>query len=340
MAELGLGVPTPRKYWVALGLVVGLVVGLAVGYYLNAATLQYAYKLLESAQQPPPDAYVVALSPKGAAFFLTAMGTPITTAQWSGGAARVAGAYRDMYIAYDVDRGRILQIAQDLEVKNVVYIDGLVGVYLDEKGGYVYALSRDKLYKISADTLDVVKSVEVPNGVYIAGINEPSTEVYVLTESSLVKFDGDLNRLGEVAVSGRSLFVGVLYFFVGGDGFVKSFDKSGRQIAEAKLAGGASQLLACRGILLASTDGGVYALSIPDLRIIKKIDARGILYADPTCSMVYAVEDSKATVILIPSLNTHVVNLPEPLDGLIFRTGAGAALGGGAMRKVALACGG
>jgi hypothetical protein len=324
------------KGYVALGVAIGLAIGVAVGYYAHNATLQYAYKLLSEAQPPPPDLYLTAYSP-GKVVLLTSMGTPILEQDFPVNESfKYIGQVKDYIILMTKDYIYVLK-------NNEAYSKLLVGNLTDGLvvNDSVYVASSGGVMKLSVPDLveDAVWKTEGVTGLY--AIPEEGL-LFALTDKALYVLDENLNIVKKYDTGGQRLFVGAYYFFVAKGDAVTSYDRSsGRPIAAATVEGQVHDLRACKGILLVATSAKLYALSVPDLSVIKIINATGSqLISDASCSLVYLVGDKTLYVVLVPSLNIHKAELPVSLDGLEVRAGALGAVATGTKRQIALACGG
>ncbi len=340
MEEITLEEPVKKERrggYILLGVVVGLVIGIAVGYYVNVGTLQYAYKLLLEAQATPPDIYLVAYA-TGKSLTLTPMGT-LLLAQPLGLNDKVnyigdAGGY-SVFIS-----SNYVYVVKGAELYSRMYFEEIrAASVLDSE---VYVGAKDGVYKLGIPELDERASVKI-NDVRDLVVMLDTREVYLLTGDKLYILTEDLKPVRELAEGGDRLFVGAYYFFIARGNRITSYDRStGRQISSTTVGGEVNQLRACRGILLAVTSDKTYALRVPDLALIKIIDAGGLkVRADPSCGLAYIIKDHELYMVLIPSLNIHTIKLDTALDDVVIRSGAaGAAVQLGGKRQIALACGG
>jgi len=327
------------KSWLYLGIAIGLVVGMAIGYYVNVGTLQYAYKLLESAQPPPPDMYLVAFKP-GQISLLTPMGSPIFSQPIVGvnGEVKCVGENGEYTVL--VVNDKMIYVLKSGNIYSALTIDGLVKALAHKDN--IYAITNDRVILLKIPDLTRVKEIPLegrPNDAYL--LPEEPPKLYVLLPNKLVVYDALLNKIEEFDVGGSKIFVGAYYFFVVKDGVLSSFKRSGEHIADANLrVGEVLQLRACRGILLVLTKEGTYAYRVPTLDFVKKLDVTGRrMRADPLCTIVYVLSNSKGWAILMPSLSVKELNLPAPFDDIVVRFGGagGFAVSGG--RQIALSCG-
>ncbi|AET33269.1 hypothetical protein [Pyrobaculum ferrireducens] len=323
--------------YILLGVTIGLAVGVAVGYYVNTATLQYAYKLLSEAQSPPPDVYLVAYKP-GRTALMTAMGTPLYEQPFG----------VDQPLAYVGDSGEFsifyspnyVYVVKGSDVYTKLLVEGIKAASLMD--GNLYVGAGDGVVKLALPDLDEKGRLKMDNVNDLIAMPDEK-EIYVLTKDKLYILDQNLEIIKEFPFGGDKLFVGAYYFFITRGGVVSSYERTtGRQLASYSVVGEVVDLRACRGILLVVTAAKTYALRVPDLSLIKVLDVGGIrLRADSTCSLVYILGDNSISVVLLPSLSIHNVKTNTAFDDLAIRTGAGAvAAQVGGKRQIALACGG
>ncbi|AFA39413.1 hypothetical protein Pogu_1386 [Pyrobaculum oguniense TE7] len=318
-----------------LGIAIGLVIGIAVGYYVNTATLQYAYNLLSSAQPPPPDAYIVGFKP-GQMLLATPMGSPISVAAFDLKEPLEVLDYNTEY--YLVKSGEYLYLYKTTgERVSRIYVEGLLKGYLHGGKAYVISQKGVAVYQLPDFVLEKEVNVNIHDAYML---KEEAPLLYVLTPNGLLVLNAQLAEVEKFSVSGMKLFVGAYYFFVwDGERLTSYYRNTGRTIASVTIGGGVKEMFACRGIFLVLTDGGIKAYKVPDLQFIKTVEVSGIrMRHDPSCSIVYVLGNDETHVVMVPSLSHHVVELS--LDDVVVRSGAsGVAVAAGG-RQIALACGG
>ena len=350
-----------RRSWLVVAFVIGAVIGVAIGYYVNVATLNYAFNMLQAAQTPPPDYALIFFSPKQM-FVATALGTPVR-----GSEIFLPGGGYDVFLVLDsaceadgithvyaVDRVRNAIVAMDtaLKIYSVVFPRGEVvgAVALDAHTIAVATRNPNKviIYAFNSETKELVETMSADldgEPAAIAYIDEPYPEIMVALKGGTVMFldPVTLSVTRSISVQGEptAAFLGVKYFFIGtADGKVMAFNRDdASQISMVAVGAPVKQLLACRGILFALHENGVHMLRIPTLDIVKTLETKALkMRAAPLCTAVYLLHDSSVTYIAVPSLRTVEKTLPGPVDDVVYVMGGTVVVA--ETRKVTLACGG